>query len=286
MDKEIYNKNTDWYIKTYYGLISKAKLRGLNKKSINYYTERHHITPKCIGGTDDVDNLVLLTYKEHIVAHRLLSRIYDTNIKLKHVVYLMINSPKNKYIHIHSLSQLEEIRVASIEYLRAINTGKTCSPETRRKISESKSNKKLSEYAKSSMAAGRVGMVFTEERKRKISEAMKGKIVSEETRKKQSISQSPKVQGPDGTIYESTKECARILNISLNTVYRWINHTPEKGYRYISYSNSTKVIDPDGEIHSSIRKCALKYNREPKTIKNWIERYPEKGFSYYNSKSK
>lgn len=45
--------------------------------------ESHHIIPKCLGGTNDHTNLVLLTPKEHYVAHHLLSKLYSGRIKAK-----------------------------------------------------------------------------------------------------------------------------------------------------------------------------------------------------------
>ena len=42
-----------------------------NPESIVY--ERHHIKPRCIGGTDDMYNLVDLTLREHYIAHMLLA---------------------------------------------------------------------------------------------------------------------------------------------------------------------------------------------------------------------
>lgn len=39
----------------------------------NEYHERHHIKPKCIGGTNDKLNLVDLYAKEHFIAHKLLA---------------------------------------------------------------------------------------------------------------------------------------------------------------------------------------------------------------------
>lgn len=38
------------------------------------YTEKHHIVPKCYGGTDEDSNLVDLTAREHFIAHWLLWR--------------------------------------------------------------------------------------------------------------------------------------------------------------------------------------------------------------------
>lgn len=45
--------------------------RPLNCKFDN--SEQHHIIPRCIGGSDDADNLIYLTYQEHFTAHRLLA---------------------------------------------------------------------------------------------------------------------------------------------------------------------------------------------------------------------
>jgi hypothetical protein len=40
------------------------------------YSERHHIVPKWLGGTDDDTNLVYLSFKDHVFAHWLLWRIH------------------------------------------------------------------------------------------------------------------------------------------------------------------------------------------------------------------
>lgn len=42
------------------------------------YTEKHHIIPRCMGGKDNEENLVVLSAKEHYLAHRLLCKIYPT----------------------------------------------------------------------------------------------------------------------------------------------------------------------------------------------------------------
>lgn len=80
------------YQKIYESLIENARHRTLNG-----YAERHHVIPKCIGGSDDKDNLVNLTPEEHYVAHQLLVKIYPTNKKLIHAAVMMIpNRPSNK----------------------------------------------------------------------------------------------------------------------------------------------------------------------------------------------
>jgi len=40
--------------------------------NVDGYKERHHIIPRCIGGTNDETNLIDLTASEHFIAHKLL----------------------------------------------------------------------------------------------------------------------------------------------------------------------------------------------------------------------
>jgi hypothetical protein len=76
------------YSNHYNLLITRAK-----RRSLEGYKEVHHILPKCIGGSDDLDNLVDLTAREHYVAHILLAKIYGGT--LWHAVNLM--GRKKKY---------------------------------------------------------------------------------------------------------------------------------------------------------------------------------------------
>ena len=64
------------YNNIYNNLIFTRKSRGLNKKVLDGYYEKHHIIPKCLGGKDILENYVLLTFREHIIAHKLLLKIY------------------------------------------------------------------------------------------------------------------------------------------------------------------------------------------------------------------
>lgn len=61
------------YNKIYESLIKRAKSRQLDP--LEYY-EKHHIVPRCIGGTDDPENIVSLLASEHRFAHLCLVRIY------------------------------------------------------------------------------------------------------------------------------------------------------------------------------------------------------------------
>lgn len=65
------------YKKHYDLLIERAKTRQLID-----YVEKHHIIPRCLGGSNDKSNLVELTPEEHYLAHQLLIKIYPGNDKL------------------------------------------------------------------------------------------------------------------------------------------------------------------------------------------------------------
>lgn len=80
------------YQKTYQDLISKAKTRIFEDDE---YFERHHIVPRCIGGSNDKNNLVDLTPEEHLIAHLLLIKIYPNDPKLIYAANMMKNRIKN-----------------------------------------------------------------------------------------------------------------------------------------------------------------------------------------------
>lgn len=74
------------YIKIYNKLISGKAAR---RKGKDVYYESHHIMPKSLGGGNEKSNLVLLTSREHFVAHRLLTKIYPTSWEMKFALFMM-----------------------------------------------------------------------------------------------------------------------------------------------------------------------------------------------------
>ena len=79
------------YQKHYNLLIERAKIRNLEG-----YKELHHIVPRCIGGTDERDNLVELTAEEHFVAHQLLVKMYPDHDGLKWAAVQMTGHQNGK----------------------------------------------------------------------------------------------------------------------------------------------------------------------------------------------
>lgn len=81
------NKYTVWYMR----IINRAK-----ERVADGYVEIHHIIPKCLGGSDEKDNLVSLTAREHFICHALLTKMSD-NDSLKYACFMM--TVKNQHHH-------------------------------------------------------------------------------------------------------------------------------------------------------------------------------------------
>jgi hypothetical protein len=70
------NKYTKWY----FTLIENCK-----NKNYKSYTEKHHIIPKSLGGSDKLSNIIILSFREHYIAHLLLMKMCDGESKKKMV---------------------------------------------------------------------------------------------------------------------------------------------------------------------------------------------------------
>jgi hypothetical protein len=84
----IKNKYTIWYFR----IIENAKSQ---KRTKDHNFERHHIIPRCMNGTDDNDNLVYLTHREHYVCHLILCKMVQDRqllFKLVKAVLFMQNT--------------------------------------------------------------------------------------------------------------------------------------------------------------------------------------------------
>ena len=55
----------------------------------------HHIIPRCLGGSNEKENLVALTPEEHYVAHQLLVKIYPDNSSLTYAALKMVHGRSN-----------------------------------------------------------------------------------------------------------------------------------------------------------------------------------------------
>ena len=78
------------YKKIHDSIIERAKNRKLGG-----YVEKHHITPKCMNGSNQPNNLVELTAREHFLVHWLLHEMYPENSDLRYAFWSMCRSSDN-----------------------------------------------------------------------------------------------------------------------------------------------------------------------------------------------
>lgn len=189
--------------------IKERRVKRRKSSSLFVYYENHHILPKCLGGTNDVSNLVLLTPEEHFLAHQLLVKIYPDEYKLL-LALLRMSGKGNEYRSCNNKlygwirRRINEKRVVSVETrLKMSLAAKSQSDEKKAsisaklkgRISPNKGNKYTDEQ-KAQMGKSRkgkpganLGKTFSEETKRKMSEAKKGILKSEEHKRNMSIAQ-------------------------------------------------------------------------------------------------
>jgi len=158
------------------------------------YTEKHHIIPKCMGGTNDPSNLVRLTPEAHYVAHQLLVKIYPTNEKLVFAANRMVSGKcrNNKLYgwlkrkHSQAVSNLHKGRTLSDTHKAKIsNSCKGMSLEARSKISSAHKGKPKSAEHNAKNRASNTGKIRSAETRANISAAqLHREPISENTRNK------------------------------------------------------------------------------------------------------
>jgi len=171
--------------KIYNQIIERGKLRILES-----YTEKHHIIPKCMGGTNDNNNLVELTAREHFICHKLLTEIYPEQTGLRYATFRMThskmaNGKKRNYIVGAREYQRLRLLISKIASDRA--KLQKHSKEVRKKISESLKGHYVSNESRKKMSASATGKLVSEETRKKLSISSAGRIVSKSTRTKISI---------------------------------------------------------------------------------------------------
>jgi hypothetical protein len=172
------------YSRIYRNIIEHRKI----VPSVSSYKERHHIIPKCMGGTDQDDNLVELSAREHFFVHQLLAKMFPIR-PLIGAAYLMSNY--NQY----GSRRYEWIKTMYSETQRKRMTGTKQSEETRLKRSASLRGKPRTQEVRDKISASKRGVPKTEETRRKMSEAQTGRVWSEEDLQRRAEKQRGKNKG-------------------------------------------------------------------------------------------
>jgi hypothetical protein len=164
------------YLKVYCSLIRKAE----NRTPPEGYTEKHHIFPKSVYGNNN--RIVVLTAREHYIAHALLEKIFIQRYGLKDqrtikMLYTHIMMKNNGYYNGY-LYEKAKIRFSN-NMLGENNPfyGKNHTEETKEKLRVFKIGKKLDEETKQKMRISNLGeknnfygKTHTEETRKKMSE--------------------------------------------------------------------------------------------------------------------
>ena len=158
-------------------------IKNVRENTYFKHSERHHIIPRCIGGTDEEENLIYLTYREHFIAHKLLAEENRENEGLVYAYWRMCHSNQD------TECTPEEYERAKI-LVSDMMTGRSLPESTKEKMRISAKNRPpVSEETRRKISTRPV----SEETRRKISLALKGREFSPEHKK--SISDSKKSKG-------------------------------------------------------------------------------------------
>lgn len=136
------------YTKCYYSIIDRAKSRVLAKE---IYTEKHHVIPKSLGGSNEPANLVRLTAREHFVCHLLLPKML-TGINKRNMtfaIWSMLNRDHSKQRSRHKVNShtYQKLKTQIAKAISESNSGRKRSKEFCELISKLKkgiTNPKLS----------------------------------------------------------------------------------------------------------------------------------------------
>jgi len=187
------------YQKIYENLINNAKSQNrvkLKKDNPDYvYYEKHHILPRCAHGDEHKDNLVLLTAKEHFLAHKLLIKIYPEIRGLRLAIHRMMHGIQKEHLILSSRDyelskelfrgkynprfgkkQSKETKLKIGNANKIALMGNKLSEETKKKISEGNKGKKRSAKAKERYSKAKIGKRHSDESIKKISESNRGQI--------------------------------------------------------------------------------------------------------------
>lgn len=165
------------------------------------YTERHHIKPRSLGGSDDPDNLVELTAREHFICHWLLTKMTTGKDRAKMIYALNGMKRSNKFaqryetkitarVYENLKKEFSAVHSAAMKGRKPWNVGVPITEEQREKNKKAATGKKRSAEAIAKTVAKQTGQKRSQETKDRIRAALKGKSkgpMSEEEKLKRSL---------------------------------------------------------------------------------------------------
>lgn len=217
-------------------LIESAKQKNREKGQGIYY-ERHHIVPRCLGGSNSTSNLVLLTAIEHYNAHRLLALANPGNHSLSHGWWRMCHLQDGTIINEIEHEQARQAHASALSSRLKGKPGKPHSEQTKQKLSAINSGKTIPRDIVDKITKANTGKKRTAEQ-------------VENLRKGQQNKESTWIYvTPEGEFASFREAAESNLLSNSNLIYRCTNNT--KGY--------SRKINPKGKQHNAGRKSVWVY---------------------------
>ena len=229
----INNKYYSWYL----NIVTNAKSRILPD---TVYIEKHHIIPKSLNGSNDKDNLVNLTAREHFICHLLLTKIVEGKEKNKmvHALWRMTVSGHPKQDRYKMTSRIYEI--ARKMYVNEVK-GRVVSDATKQKIREFNLGKKASLEARQKMSLSKKGKSYNE---------IYSQEIAKEERLKRSISLKGKNAGKQPRLgklhtddtHKKMSETQKLNRIKMRVVCEHCGKDVDKPNYSRSHGSKCKII--------------------------------------------
>ena len=208
----------------------------LKGQSVDGYCEVHHIVPRSLGGSNDADNLIRLTARQHFVAHWILSRALGGSAS--RAFFMMSNF--GKYGQVNSTTYA----IARQEYAEQVSQqlkGKPSqcpfSEETKQKMREAKLGRSLCEETKQKLRIAMLGQKRGPNFAAKVSEAKRGKsngrlghIMAEKTKKRIGDAQRGELNHMTGRKHSpETREKMKIAHMKRKQSQAYLKFLAEGG---------------------------------------------------------
>jgi hypothetical protein len=180
---------TNKYSKTYFAITSTAKQR-----TTEGYTELHHIVPQSMGGSNDKENLVELTAREHFICHWLLIKMTEGKDRSKMLYALNGMKAENRYQQRYNTKITARVyETYRIEH--AENHSKTMKGRPAWNKGIKLEGEELEQHRERTRNR-KIDPIKQAEGQRKRVEKIIGQKRNDDTRKKMSESHTGKIKGP------------------------------------------------------------------------------------------
>lgn len=254
---------------SHYNKLIQTRQPLLRQKSTGIY-ESHHILPKSLGGTNDKSNLILLTPKEHYIAHWLLYKMHTgvNKAKMAYAFFKMSQcNPNQQRVFSSSLyNYRKRIMATACSGTNNPNYGKSVhSVEAKQQMSIAKQGSNNPQYGKEPWNKGltlatstsiqkasnsfkqryqteqhpNYGKSLSDEHKKKLSESLAGKPKSEQHKLNLSIANVGKKLSNE-TKQKMSDSRKGIPSFTL--ICPHCNHTGKSNAMYRWHFNNCKML--------------------------------------------